>query len=167
MLKKGAVTQPGTCHPKRPIQGFNCQRREVSGERFWRLFQDICSEADNFFRHCFVYNHCPIAFLKESGKNVTPPELPIGLRTKIAEVCDDTLINVINLLKTEEILAIGKYAEKRVKDLIKNGRTKVKVNFLMHPSPINPLANKDWNGIALQTLHDIGIIEFLKPSVKQ
>jgi len=50
-----------------------------------------------------------------------------------------------------------------VKSLVKQGRLDVKVGFLMHPSPINPIANKGWAEIALKTLNDLDILNQLKP----
>ena len=160
---KASVKTPKYFHPKRPIHGFDCQRREVSGERFWKLFQEVCETPETFFMNSFVYNHCPIAFMKESGKNVTPPELPKNLRNCIVNACDIALIKIIELLKTQMVIGVGKFSEKIVKSLVKQGRLDVKVGFLMHPSPINPIANKGWAEIALKTLNDLDILNQLKP----
>lgn len=62
----------------RPVSGLDCRRSEVSGKRFWGLFQDICgANPFAFFQHCFIYNECPIALLTGSGKNITPAELRV------------------------------------------------------------------------------------------
>ena len=36
------VLKPKVEHPKRPVNGFNCNRSEVSGERFWGFFKEEC-----------------------------------------------------------------------------------------------------------------------------
>ena len=36
------VLKPKVEHPKRPVNGFDCARSEVSGERFWGLFKEEC-----------------------------------------------------------------------------------------------------------------------------
>lgn len=54
------VDKPTNEHPKRPIDGFQCKRNEVSGDRFWSFFEDVCGNAGNFFTNCIVYNHCPL-----------------------------------------------------------------------------------------------------------
>ena len=38
------VLKPKVEHPKRPVNGFNCNRSEVSGERFWGFFKEECQE---------------------------------------------------------------------------------------------------------------------------
>ena len=35
------VLQPSSFHPKRPVTGLKCQRREVSGERLWAVVKKI------------------------------------------------------------------------------------------------------------------------------
>lgn len=74
----GIIRRPKFEHPSRPILGLACHRSEISGRKFWGLFQDISVHPQVFFKHSFVYNHCPVAFLSESGKNITPAELKVG-----------------------------------------------------------------------------------------
>ena len=73
----GEVRKPEKEHPKRIIEGLNCTRSEVSGQRFWGFFSDVCGQPENFFEHCFVHNYCPAAYMKESAKNITPAELKV------------------------------------------------------------------------------------------
>jgi single-strand selective monofunctional uracil DNA glycosylase len=56
----GFVGKPDQEHPKRPVDGFNCKRNEVSGERLWSFFRDICKTPENFAKNCLVHNHCPL-----------------------------------------------------------------------------------------------------------
>ena len=56
------------------MQGFDSPRPEVSGDRFWSFIATKWNSADCFFRDCFVLNYCPLAFLSETGKNITPSE---------------------------------------------------------------------------------------------
>jgi len=157
------VQVPDSAHPKRPIQGFECTRREVSGERFWNLFSQLCTSPDRFFNRAFVYNHCPVAFMKESGKNITPPELPKPLREQIVAACDAALIQMIELLNVGLIIGLGKFAEARAKAVVKKNKLQnIRVGFLMHPSPINPVANRGWNEIALRTLEELGVLSELR-----
>lgn len=73
----GCVKQPEKEHPKRIVSGLNCKRTEVSGTKFWGLIRQICGCPEKFFKHCFVYNICPLAFLSKSGANVTPAEIKV------------------------------------------------------------------------------------------
>lgn len=73
----GRVSQPEIEHPRRRVQGFECPRVEVSGQRLWGLFRDLCITPDNLFKNCFVYSYCPLSFMHRSGRNITPPELKV------------------------------------------------------------------------------------------
>nr|CAD7398419.1 unnamed protein product [Timema cristinae] len=74
MRLSGEVGHPIKEHPSRPVLGLACHRSEISGRKFWGLFQELCKEPQHFFQHAFVYNYCPLAFLSSSGKNITPAE---------------------------------------------------------------------------------------------
>ena len=57
---RGEVGRPEHTHPKRPVEGFGCPRSEVSGRRLWGLFAEAFGTAENFFRHNYVANYCPL-----------------------------------------------------------------------------------------------------------
>ena len=71
----GDVTKPEVEHPKRPVNGFACARREVSGSRLWGWIEKHCCTADKFFERCYIHNYCPLLFLASSSRNITPPQL--------------------------------------------------------------------------------------------
>ena len=73
----GTVGHPEREHPSRQVQGLECKRSEVSGRKFWGLFQELCGPPEVFFQHAFVHNYCPLAFLTATGKNVTPLEIKV------------------------------------------------------------------------------------------
>jgi predicted acetyltransferase len=56
------VCQPAGAHPKRPVQGFDCPRSEVSGRRLWGLFAERYAAPEDFFADHFVTNYCPLVF---------------------------------------------------------------------------------------------------------
>lgn len=66
------VSKPEIECPNRPIQGFSCTKSEQSGLKFWGLFKNLCGTPERFFKHAFVYNYCPMAFMDVKGKNITP-----------------------------------------------------------------------------------------------
>ena len=61
---EGKVGKPSVEHPSRVVEGWNCPRSEVSGQRFWSYFKDLCGEPEVMMRDCFVHNYCPLAFMK-------------------------------------------------------------------------------------------------------
>lgn len=111
----GDVSSPANEHPKRAIQGLNCTKNEVSGTRFWNLMRELCSSPEVFFKNCYVHNYCPLCFMAASGKNITPPMLRTLERRHLEEICNESLVEVINLLGVEYVVGVGKYAEERAK----------------------------------------------------
>ena len=159
----GVVGKPKVEHPKRQIEGLNCKRREVSGERFWNFIKSVSGTPDNFFKNCLVYNHCPLIFMGKSGKNVTPPDMKIDVRNKLLQLCDETLKDVIELYSVKHIVGLGRFAETRAKKVVNDNLIKdAEVSFLIHPSPASPAANKGWNDLAYKSLTDSKVIELMR-----
>ena len=93
-----------------------------------------------------------------TGKNVTPPDLKLEERNSLQEVCDGYLREVVQLLGVKWLIAVGKYAENRAKKALVS-MEEVKIASITHPSPINPAANKDWNGLATSQLRSLGVLD--------
>ena len=80
---EGPVGKPPGEHPKRPIIGFDVEREEVSGNRFWGWAKDRFGTADKFFERFFVANYCPLVFMEVSGRNRTPDKLPAAEKEEL------------------------------------------------------------------------------------
>lgn len=162
----GRVGKPPREHPKRIIYGLDCPRSEVSGTRFWGLMESLCGTPEVFFRNCFVHNYCPLCFMAPSGKNVTPPEMKIHERGRMQEICDRSLLETVKLLEVEQVVAVGRYPEMRVRAALKesSGR-EVRVVRITHPSPINPAANRGWSEAATAQLSELGLLEVVRGTV--
>ncbi|MEM7417982.1 MAG: uracil-DNA glycosylase family protein [Gemmatimonadota bacterium] len=135
------VKRPDPEHPKRPIQGFDCPRSEVSGRRLWGWVADRFGAADDFFARFFVHNYCPLVFMEETGRNRTPDKLPAQERDALFERCDEALRQVIQQLGVEVVIGVGAFAEKRAQ-LATDGS--IRTERLLHPSPASPAANRGW-----------------------
>lgn len=135
-------------HPKYPILGFHCLRREGSGSRLWGWARERYVAADSFFRRYFVWNYCPLLFIA-NGRNVTPDALNRGEQQILAAACDAALIRVLEILKPKRIVGLGRYAERRARSVV---GTSAKVDYLLHPSPANPAANRYWSTAADEAL---------------
>ncbi|KAK1799807.1 hypothetical protein P4O66_006339, partial [Electrophorus voltai] len=157
----GEVGRPAVEHPKRRITGLACTQSEVSGARFWGFFQELCGEPGNFFRHCFVHNLCPLVFMGESGKNLTPPELPAAERDTLLSHCDTTLCQVVTALGVSLVIGVGKVAEQRARRALSEAGFSIRVEGIMHPSPRNPLANKGWASVVRTKLEELGVLSML------
>ena len=159
----GKVGKPAKEHPKRPIVGLQLAKSEVSGSRFWGFFQTLCGEDPNvFFANCYVTNYCPACFMAQSGKNITPPMIKADLRGKLEAVCDRYLGETVRTLGVEWVIGVGQYAEARAKAALEDSGEGVKVGSVMHPSPINPAANKDWPKVVTSQLTELGLLEVIR-----
>ncbi len=158
------TTPPAKEHPKRPVKGFECARREVSGERFWNFFREECGSAERFFENCAVYNHCPLAYMAQTGKNVTPVDMKARHREGILAACDRALAAVIRLLGVDTVVGIGNYARDRtLKVLADSGMAEdVRVEVVLHPSPASPAANAGWGRVVRKQLEDLGLMELIR-----
>jgi single-strand selective monofunctional uracil DNA glycosylase len=163
-----AVGAPRNPHPKRPIQGFDCPRSEVSGRRLWGLMQERYGAAERFFADHFVANYCPLVFMSETGRNVTPDKLPAAEREPLFRLCDDYLVQTIETLEPRYVIGVGKFAENRIRKALEDsGRSDantadspggpVIVGSILHPSPASPAANKGWAQAATRQLTELGV----------
>lgn len=151
---EGKVGKPKPEHPKRPIQGFDCTRSEVSGARLWGWAKGRYGTARSFFSRFFVVNYCPLAFLEDSGRNRTPDKLPKAEREPLFAACDRALLDSIEVLRPKMIVGIGAFATKRAEALVGD---EVAVGTVLHPSPASPRANRGWQEQAEAELAALGV----------
>ena len=149
------VDSPKGQHPKRPIQGFDCARSEVSGSRLWGWAKDRFGTADAFFKRFFVLNYCPLCFMEPSGKNCTPDALVRAEREPLFEACDEALRESVRLLQPRLVVGVGQFAAKRAQVALAG--LDVKVGCILHPSPQSPKANTGWAKIVEQELAALGV----------
>lgn len=149
------IGKPSDEHPKRPVDGFACTRSEVSGTRVWGTIAEHFGTPQRFFRHHFIANYCPLAFLEASGRNRTPDKLPAGEREPLFAACDRHLRRLVALLEPEYVVGIGAFAERRAQEVLDD--TNVRVARILHPSPASPLANRGWDKAVKRELGDLGL----------
>ena len=150
-----SVGKPENEHPKRPVLGFDCARSEVSGTRLWGWARDRFKTPEAFFSRFFVWNYCPLCFLEDSGRNRTPDKLPAAEKAALFDACDRALKSLVDELKPQWVIGVGKFAEDRAKAAL--GDTPVQLGRILHPSPASPAANKNWTGAAEAALGRMGI----------
>ena len=152
---RGRVDKPRLEHPKRPIEGFECRRSEVSGRRLWGWARETFGEAERFFDRFYVGNYCPLAFLEASGRNRTPEKLPSAEREILFRICDRALRRSVEALQPRWVVGIGKFAEARARKALEG--LPVAIGTVLHPSPASPAANRGWAEQASAQLRDMGI----------
>ena len=150
------VDPPRRQHPARPVLGFACTRREVSGSRLWSLFADRFGTPDRFFAEHFVLNYCPLAFLGATGRNITPDKLHGPAMRKLLTECDRHLRAAVRALRPHWVVALGAYAERKARGALPDEQRVIR---LLHPSPASPRANAGWAEQATAELTAAGIWE--------
>jgi len=151
----GKVEKPEREHPKRLVTGFACPRSEVSGTRLWGLARDKSQTAEAFFARFFVVNYCPLVFMEEGGKNLTPDKLDRTLRDELTRVCDEALVDIVKQLRPRWVLGVGAYAEKQALRALVD--LDVSIGTILHPSPASPRANRGWASEVEKQLADLKI----------
>ncbi len=152
---EGPVDGSGPCHPKRPVLGFDCPRSEVSGSRLWGWARERFGTPERFFSRFFVVNYCPLFFVDEGGRNVTPDKLPAAEREPLLALCDAALRRVVTELEPRWVIGVGGFAHKQAERALAG--TDVSLGSILHPSPASPLANRGWAPEAEKQLRALGI----------
>jgi single-strand selective monofunctional uracil DNA glycosylase len=149
------VGKPSPEHPKRPVEGFACTRSEVSGARLWGALRERHGTAERFFATRFVANFCPLVFMEQSGRNVTPDKLPPRERAPLQDACDRHLRAVIAALEPEWVIGVGRFARAQARRALAGGE--VRIGEILHPSPASPAANRGWAAQADAQLQALGL----------
>jgi len=151
------VGKPKNEHPKRQVQGLECERSEVSGRRLWGLMAARYPDPADFFAEHMVVNYCPLVFMGETGKNITPDKLPAAEREPLEAACDAHLRGLAEAWQPEWIVGVGAFAEKCAKRALAD----LDLNFgrILHPSPASPIANRGWAPQAQKQMIELGLWE--------
>jgi single-strand selective monofunctional uracil DNA glycosylase len=152
----GAVGRPPREHPKRPVRGFDCPRSEVSGTRLWGWAARRFGGPDEFFRRFMVLNYCPLAFLEETGRNRTPDQLPADERAALYAACDPALRAAVEELEPRAVIGVGRFAAARAAAATEG--LDVPLGSILHPSPANPGANREWEPTVERQLGELGLL---------
>ena len=155
MKIQAPVGSPKKTHPKKPVLGFACTKREVSGQRLWGWARKMFRTPGRFFKRFFVANYCPLLFIEKSGRNRTPDQIRAAERKPLQEICDHALRRTIEYFKPRYIVGVGKFAESRARSAIDD--RKIKIGGITHPSPANPQANRGWEPLMVNQLAALGI----------
>ena len=148
------VGRPAREHPKRPVAGFACSRTEVSGTRLWGTIAARFPRPEDFFAEHYIANYCPLLFLEASGRNRTPDKLRAAEREPLYEACDRHLRRLVDVLEPEWVVGIGAFAAERAAAILEGD---VRLGRVLHPSPANPRAQKDWGAKAQRELEKQGV----------
>ncbi|MCK9521857.1 MAG: single-stranded DNA-binding protein [Proteobacteria bacterium] len=150
------VNPPRKAHPKRPVLGFACPRGEVSGQRVWGWVAARYQRPENFFRHYWIANYCPLVFMSQSGANLTPDKLARDDLRALEAVCDAALQNTVRALGASHLIGIGAFAGRRCAAVAP--ALGAVAGQILHPSPASPKANRGWASQAEAELQQQGVL---------
>ena len=153
---KGKLGALPTQHPKRPIDGFDCPRSEVSGTRLWGYAREQFGTPAKFFKKFYVVNYCPLVFMGETGKNITPDKLPVKEREALFNICDKALARIAQTMNARFVLGIGAFAKGACERALTG--LAIPVGQILHPSPASPAANRGWAEAAHKQLQKLQLI---------
>lgn len=151
------VGKPAHEHPKRRVEGFSCQRSEVSGRRLWGLFAERFGTPEAFFKDHFVLNYCPLVWMNGTGANLTPEKLSFTEIAPVEQACLKHLGEVISWLDPQFLIGVGAFAEERLRRAAGQCETAAQIGRILHPSPASPAANRGWAEAASRQLAELGI----------
>ena len=100
-------------------------------------------------------NYCPLVFLEDSGRNLTPDKLRASERAPLLMACDNALVDLVGALDPEWVVGIGRFAEDRARRALEG--VDVRIGRALHPSPASPAANRGWAEQWEQDLASLGI----------
>ncbi|MEM8929676.1 MAG: single-stranded DNA-binding protein [Acidobacteriota bacterium] len=149
------VEKPAAEHPKRPIEGFDTAKDEVSGMRLWGWAESRFGTPERFFERLFIHNYCPLCFLGDTGRNLTPDKLRVAERRPLLEVCDRGLRRFVEAWGAHRVIGVGAWAETRAKAALDG--LDVTIGKILHPSPASPAANRGWAAQAEPQLVALGV----------
>ncbi len=151
------VGQPPETHPKRPVQGWDCTRAEMSGKRLWGLLRQRTPDPQQALQHMLIANHCPLLFYNEAGQNITPDKLKKADREPLMAVCDQGIRDMAKATGAKVLIGVGAYARDRC-EVVADGH---EVDMIPHPSPASPFANRnkgaDWRAAVSEVLDKHGL----------
>lgn len=127
-------------HPSYPLLGMASHRSEGSGSRLWGWARARFGSPERFFQRFFIWNYCPLLFLK-NNRNLIPEQLHKDERQALTAACDQALSAALTALAPSALVGIGRYAERRLHEV---APADIPIHYLLHPSPANPSANRNW-----------------------
>ena len=148
------VERPKHEHPIRPIEGFACRRREVSGQRLWEWARHAFGTPERFFAHFFVLNYCPLCFLSSTGANVALDKLPVASRRRLFDICDRALRDAASELGVRFAIGLGSFATERAGAVLGE---RLICGGAPHSSPANARVGQHWAREMDRALAKVGV----------
>ena len=128
------VGRPTREHPKRPLR-IRMSAERGFGRRLWGWAAEAFGTPKAFFREYIVINYCPLVFMGETGKNITPDKLPVAERKPLEAICDTMLRAWVEALRPERLVGVGGFAAKRLQTVFPEKKRKSVRFFIKSRKP--------------------------------
>ena len=151
----GQVDKPPNEHNRRPVQGMQCQRIEVSGDRLWALLKRRYLTVAELAGDAVVLNYCPLLLLDVAcGSCRNLPLNRLADAEQLLKICDAALERTLSIVQPQIAVGVGAWAFQRLARLAPK---QVKVGQMLHPSPASPMANRNFAEVAWRQLAQLGV----------
>ena len=129
---------------------MTCQRRHQhrSTDHGWRTGGSTRPSPE------FIGPESPAAM--NSGRNITPEQLGGPVVDSLYRLCDAALLALVRRLEVEWVVGVGQFAARRAQMAL-SPHVPVRVGAILHPSPANPAANRDWARTASTQMEALGL----------
>jgi single-strand selective monofunctional uracil DNA glycosylase len=159
-LPEREVGTPDNERSDRPVQGWESDRKEASGQKLHGFFRTLYGNLEDFFEIGFVANYCPLVMFSEEGTNLTPEDLLKEDRVPLFEACDPYIESLIEFYDPDVLVGIGRFAQRRLAAV--RGLDEDEVAYLPHPSPASPIATRDggdyWRNLVREELEELNLL---------
>jgi len=139
----GAVAKPEREHPSVPSR---LRVHSLRSERFEALgFAQSHFKRGPLLRRLLRGNYCPLVFMDEGGKNLTPDKLPKASKSRLSCMRRGASGHRERAEATVRDRSWRFCASPRAARI---ARVPGKIGMILHPSPASPKANRGWAAIA-------------------
>ena len=162
----GPVRKPEHEHPKRPIEGFDCKRSEVSGRRLWGWAARRFGTADAFFGELVRAQLLSARVPRSVGPQLHAGQAAGEAVDRVYAACDRHLAAALTELRPDWAIGVGAFAEKRIRAVLEGEQVdsalarSMRVGQILHPSPASPAANRGWSEAAERQLAALAVPGF-------
>lgn len=151
---------PADEREERPVDGWESDRKEASGQKLHGYFRELYGSLETFFESNIVMNYCPLVMYSPEATNLTPEDLLKADRQALFEACDPYLEGLLEFYNPDVLVGIGRFAQRRLAAV--TGRDEGTIAYLPHPSPASPIATRDggdyWRGLVRDMLEDENLL---------
>ena len=107
------------------------------------MLGEIHGDVDTIHAHLIIVNHCPMWMFDEEGRNITPDKVSGGVMRSLLERCDAHLVEVSQILGIERLVAVGAYAEQRIRRI--PAFSSMQIDRIPHPlARLTPRQPERW-----------------------